>query len=320
MNTPVVFCIFNRPDVTHRVFETIRQAAPSQLFVISDGPRPDRPGEGEKVEACRQIATNVDWSCDLKTNFADQNLGCRRRIQSGLDWVFEQVEEAIILEDDCLPHPSFFAYCEELLARFREDRRIATISGTNQAVIPRTSDSYIFSRYTHSWGWATWRRYWGQYDREMSGWPERGRRWIRNLEPTKHADKFWAFNFQGVHDGTIDTWDFQSIYTIWKNDWLSVIPHENLITNLGFTLDATHSNEPGHPMAEQPCGNPVFPLIHPAKIERDSVYDSELSAKLVSIYHVPLRTRLSWRLTAATPRPVWNAARNVKRFLTGWRG
>ena len=125
LQTPVVFLIFNRPDTTQRVFSAIAKAKPDTLLVVADGPRPDHPEDVEKCAAAQEVVDRVDWSCDLRRNYAEVNLGCRNRVSSGLDWVFENVDEAIVLEDDCLPHPTFFQFCEELLHRYRHDERIA---------------------------------------------------------------------------------------------------------------------------------------------------------------------------------------------------
>src|SRR5512139_3287315 len=171
LKTPVAFIIFNRPDTAERVFAEIAKARPPKLLVVADGPRANRSGEAEKCAATRAIIDRVDWDCEVLTNFSDTNLGCKNRVSSGIDWVFEQVPEAIILEDDCLPHPTFFRFCEELLERYRDDERIGMISGDNfQLGQKRTDASYYFSRYNHIWGWASWRRAWRHYDREASAW------------------------------------------------------------------------------------------------------------------------------------------------------
>src|SRR5262245_4967250 len=165
MNTAVALIIFNRPDVTRRLVEVVARARPKQLLVIGDGPRPDRPGEAEKCEETRAIVDRVDWSCDVLTNYSPINLGVGTRPATGLRWVFEQVESAIILEDDCIPHPTFFRYCEELLERYRDDQRVMHISGDNWNFNrqPRPF-SYFFSNYCYSCGWATWRRAFRHYD------------------------------------------------------------------------------------------------------------------------------------------------------------
>ncbi|OUC08639.1 hemolytic protein HlpA-like protein, partial [Litorilinea aerophila] len=165
MQTPVIFLIFNRPDTTAQVFAEIAKARPRRLLVVADGPRPHRPDDVEKCSATRAVIERVDWPCEVSCDFAEENLGGRRRISSGLTWAFSQVEAAIVLEDDCLPHPTFFPFCEELLNRYCHDERIMAITGDNfQFGRSRTKYSYYFSRYFHSWGWATWRRAWQHYD------------------------------------------------------------------------------------------------------------------------------------------------------------
>src|SRR5215831_13781675 len=166
---PVALFVFNRPKLTATVYERIRAARPRRLLVVADGPRPFRPEDRQLCRATRQIVSAPDWACELLTNFADENLGCGRRMSSGLDWVFQQCSEAIILEDDCVPCESFFSFCSEMLNRYREDARIMHVSGNNfQDGRTRGRGSYFFSRYTLSWGWATWRRAWSHYDVKVS--------------------------------------------------------------------------------------------------------------------------------------------------------
>ena len=169
---PVAFFIFKRPALTARVFERIRAAKPPRLLVVADGPRPSRPEEAQLCEATRKVVSTPDWPCELLVNFADENLGNRRRLSSGLNWVFEQCDQAIILEDDCLPSASFFPFCSEMLNRYRDDARIMHISGDNFQDGHRSgTGSYYFSRYSLSWGWASWRRAWRHYDVALSMWP-----------------------------------------------------------------------------------------------------------------------------------------------------
>jgi hypothetical protein len=187
LRTPVAFIIFNCPETTDRVFEQIAKAKPSKLLVIADGPRENSPGEAERCAAVRSIIDNVDWDCEVLTNYSDVNLGCKRRIASGLDWVFDTVEEAIILEDDCLPDPTFFRFCDELLEKYRDDERITMISGDNfQFDRKKTDSSYYFSRDPHIWRWASWRHVWKNYDVDMQLWPEiRDGGWLNYLETQK---------------------------------------------------------------------------------------------------------------------------------------
>jgi len=265
LTTPVAFIIFNRPDTTERVFAEIAKAKPPKLLVVADGPRANRSGEADKVAATRAIIKHVDWDCEVLTNFSEVNLGCMRRPSSGIDWVFDQVPEAIILEDDCLPQSTFFRFCEELLERYRNDERIGMISGDNfQFGQKRTEASYYFSRYTHTWGWASWRRAWKYYDCEAAGWPTlRDGGWLDVLLGKSNERKYWAKVFQAVHEGRIDTaWDYQWTLTCWAQGMLTVLPNVNLISNVGFGGDGTHTH--GASIYADMKVEPMdFPLRHP---------------------------------------------------------
>ncbi len=161
LKTTIAFLIFNRPDATERVFEEIGKAKPPMLLVIADGPRAQVPEDAEKCAASRAIIEQADWDCRIVKNYSDINMGCRNRVSSGLNWVFDTVEKAIILEDDCLPSPSFFRFCQELLTYYQDDVRVMTINGTNWQLGWKIGDgSYYFSRFNLIWGWATWRRAW----------------------------------------------------------------------------------------------------------------------------------------------------------------
>jgi hypothetical protein len=212
--------------------------------VVGDGPRANREGEAAKVAATRAIINRVDWPCEVLTNFSEINLGCKVRVSSGLDWVFEQVPEAIILEDDCLPHPTFFRFCQELLERYRHDDRFGLICGTTLSKIDSKEDSYYFSRYPHIWGWASWRRVWKNYDVEM----KKLDLLLNNVDfqksfHTKAEYKHWANCFQSVRDEKINTWDAQVVYMAFINAMLSIYPADNLISNIGFGEDATHTTD-----------------------------------------------------------------------------
>jgi hypothetical protein len=273
MKTPVAFFIFRRPDTTEKVFEAIRQAKPSKLFVVADGPRPDRPGEAEKCAAARAIIERVDWECEVLKNYSDINLGCKHRVASGLSWVFEKVEEAIILEDDCLPHLTFFRFCEELLDYYRDDKRIMAISGDNSRRIGqrRTEDSYYFSHWTVIWGWATWKRAWQHYDVTMKLWPlVKEGNWLRDILRNERALKIWDKIFTLVYDGKIDTWDYQWKFTCWLQSGINIISNVNLISNCGFTAEATHTKTPNPLRSNAPLEAMNFPLQHPPFVIGDT--------------------------------------------------
>ena len=269
--TPVVFIIFNRPDTTELVFAEIAKAKPPKLLVVGDGPRVNRAGEAEKVEAARAIIDRVDWDCEVLTNFSEVNLGCKRRVSSGIDWVFEQVEEAIILEDDCLPDPTFFRFCQELLERYRHDQRIGMISGDNFQFGRRCNDdSYYFSKYSHIWGWASWRDRWaGSYDVMMAKWPRiRDDGCLANMVDNTLEAIYWKIIFERVHRGEIDTWDYQWVFAKWVEGRMSILPAVNLISNVGFGRDATHTTWDSV-LANLARKSICFPLAHPIGVFRN---------------------------------------------------
>ena len=271
--TPVVFLIFNRPDTTQKVFEAIRGAKPPKLLVVADGARADKLGEVEKCAATRAIIDQVDWECEVLTNYSDVNLGCRKRVSSGLDWVFKQVEEAIILEDDCLPHPSFFRYCQELLEKYRDDESIMMISGDNfQFGRKRTEYSYYFSRYGHCWGWGSWRRAWTKYDDSMQSWSElKNSSWLNDVLQNEQAVAYWTKIFQSVEEG-FSSWAYIWLFTLWANHGLTILPHVNLVSNIGFG-SGTHTTMSNSPFANMPVTAMNFPLKHPATIQRNADAD-----------------------------------------------
>jgi hypothetical protein len=267
-STPIAFIIFNRPDTTARVFETIRQAQPEKLLVVADGPRAERQEEAEKCAKTRAIIDRVDWDCQVLTNYSDINLGCKRRVSSGIDWVFSQVEEAIILEDDCLPAPSFFQFCQTLLEYYRHDDRISMIGGTNyQQGHSRTDYSYYFSKYAHIWGWATWRRAWRDYDVNIATWPEcRQHHLLQATFCDRYEQKSWEDAFDCIYAGEIDTWDYQWVYTCFSQHRLSIVPNRNLISNIGFGAGATHTFDDS-PWANIPSED-IWEIVHPKLITR----------------------------------------------------
>lgn len=295
LRTPVAFIIFNRPDTTERVFREIARARPSKLLVIGDGPRPDRPGEAERVAVTRAIIERVDWDCEVLTNFSEVNLGCKRRVSSGIDWVFEQVEEAIILEDDCLPEPSFFRFCDEMLERYRDDERVALISGDNFQFGRKCGEaSYYFSRYVHIWGWASWRRAWRHYDREARVWPafRDGDGLLRVLGKRPHEIRYWSNIMDVIHAGKIDTWDYQWVLTVWARGMVSVLPQKNLISNIGFGVDATHTH--GTSVFANMVTEPMsFPLRHPHSIEPNRAADDRTANQMFS---APLLQRIGRKI------------------------
>ena len=293
MLTPVALIIFNRPDTTERVFEEIRRARPPKLLVVADGPRADMPGEAERCAAARAIIDGVDWDCEVLKNYSDVNMGCKRRVSSGLDWVFDTVPEAIILEDDCLPDPTFFRFCEELLERYRDDLRVAMISGDNfQFGKHRTTHGYYFSRYTHIWGWASWRRAWKNYDVNVGLWPEiRDGGWLDDMLGDPRAARYWSGMFEMAYRGGADTWDYQWLFACWAQGGLTVLPNVNLVSNIGFGGGGTHTAGISR-LADMAVENMPFPLSHPPYMFRDSVADRATEDEQFSGSKVPAHIML----------------------------
>lgn len=297
LTTPVAFIVFNRPDTAARVLAEIAKAKPPKLLVVGDGPRSNRRGEADKVAETRALLKLVDWDCEVITHFSDVNLGCKRRVSTGIDWIFEQVEEAIILEDDCLPEPSFFRFCQEMLERYRNDKRVGTISGDNFQFGRRYgNESYYFSKYLHVWGWASWRDRWqDSYDVNMKFWPrmrDEGR--LVDIVGDGREAVYWHKVFERVYQGEIDTWDYQWVFANWLHGRVSILPAVNMISNIGFDQNATHTTGTSE-LANMTTEPMLFPLIHPVGFFKNMRAD-EFSKK--KCFRVPLWKRVRGKLLA----------------------
>jgi hypothetical protein len=277
LEIPVALLVFNRPDTTARVFEAVRQARPRTLLVVSDGPRSDRPGEAERCAEVRSIVERVDWPCEVRRDISPTNLGCGRRISSGLDWVFREVDRAIVLEDDCLPHPDFFRFSATLLERYADDERVMMLGGTNFLGDRFPAEaSYLFSRYFPVWGWATWRRAWAKYDFGMTAWPAlRATAQVASFYPQPYVREHVIDIFDAAHRGAVDTWDYQWFHACLFNGGLCAIPRRNLVSNIG------HAG--AHPNVLALLELPVFPLepgelVGPRLVFPDRRYDDAILA------------------------------------------
>lgn len=268
---PVLLLIFNRPDLTAQVMDRIRQAEPPKLFVGADGPRADHPGDAESCEEAREVAARVDWDCEVHTLFRGENLGCKRAVSSAITWFFEHVEAGIILEDDCVPHPTFFPYCAELLQRYRDDERVMTVSGNNFQPDDKVYDhSYYFSAYMHCWGWATWRRAWEHYDGQIPEWESlRNTGWLNGWLGTEEEAEYWRGIFDRVAHGEVDSWAYPWTFSCWREHSLQILPAFNLVSNIGFGGQSTHTKNTDTAVANLPVVSMSFPLEHPSAIVRD---------------------------------------------------
>jgi hypothetical protein len=241
--TPVLLLIFNRPELTRIVFQRIRALRPTRLFVSADGPRADRAGEAARCEAARAVTEAVDWECGVERRYLPLNLGCGLAVASGITWFFDRVEDGIILEDDVLPDPSFFPFCEALLERYRGHPRVMHISGSNvQLGRRRGRASYYASRYSHNWGWATWRSAWRHYDfalDRLQAFQEANR--IAGITPDSLEQRYWLETFEKHRLGLVDNWDAQWMFTVWDRDGVALLPDRNLTSHIGVGPDATHA-------------------------------------------------------------------------------
>ena len=273
LTTPILLLVFNRPETTKRVLAEVRKAKPTHLYVAADGPRQNVARENERCEAARAAATAIDWPCEVQTLFREKNLGCRSAVNSGLDWFFSKEEEGIILEDDCLPDPSFFRFAGELLARYRADDRVAMISGTNYLLDKLQIDSsYCFSRYFSVWGWSSWRRVWETHDKSMKQWQAvRSTNWLGRLYRQGFMQRHMKKTFDLASSGAIDTWDIQFAFSCLLGGRVAVVPRVNLISNIGFTGTHTSGDRRNNDLPRFSLSDE--PMSHPSAVQPDPRYD-----------------------------------------------
>tara|TARA_B100000524_G_scaffold316971_1_gene195780 strand:- start:20 stop:946 length:927 start_codon:yes stop_codon:yes gene_type:complete len=278
LNTAVLFLVFNRLETTKKVFKAIRKAQPPRIYVAADGPRENKAGELQKVRETRDyIIQNIDWECRVFTLFRENNLGCKVAVSSAIEWFFDHENQGIILEDDCLPSLSFFWFCEELLEKYKDDYRIGHISGNNfQNGIKRGGYDYYYSIYNHIWGWASWSSRWKNYDVNLENFDNSD--FIEAMFQDKKTIKYWKDIYIKMKDKLIDTWDYQWTFSIWKQKQLSIIPNINLVKNIGFGVDATHTTQ------ETEFSNienhEIYLKDHPDYIEQNKFAD-DLTSKIM---------------------------------------
>ena len=278
LNTAVLFLVFNRLDTTKQVFASIRQAKPPRLYVAADGARETKDGEEQKVKAVRDyVMSNIDWECEVKTLFRESNFGCKMAVSGSIDWFFENEEMGIILEDDCLPSQSFFWFCEELLERYKDDYKISLITGDGRGTKDLQIESdYDFNQYPLIWGWASWKRTWDKYDILMSDWPENKIKVIEKISSLKGTRKYWTNAFENTYNSKINTWDYQLAYSILSNSGLCIVPKVNLIKNIGFGEDATHTFDPN----SNDANIAHYELNFPLKLKNTVSVNQKISSKL----------------------------------------
>jgi hypothetical protein len=285
---------FNRPKKTQRIFEAVRAAAPRRLYVAADGPRRDVASDSDRCMRTRMVLENVDWPCDVQRLYQPSNLGCKRGVGTAIDWFLANEESGIILEDDCLPSPDFFPFCAELLERYRDTPEVMMIGGHNLLGVSESSASYLFSRTAPIWGWATWRRAWAQYDPAMTRWAEpEARAVVRSRMPAIEY-RITGQRFDSVYEGSLDTWDYGWAFAVLVDGGVSAVPTRNLVSNIGFDTEATHTRRPSLHEGAVATHRLEFPLRHPHSTAPDNDFEQALFK-----HRFPLARRL---VTTLPPR------------------
>lgn len=288
METAILLLIFNRPETTSQVLEQIRQAKPTRLYVAADGPRKSVNADTVKCAQAREVVTKgVDWPCEVKTLFREENLGCGVAVYEAITWFFKQEEQGIILEDDCLVDTSFFPFCKNLLAKYKEEESVMGISASNHQNGKQRGDaSYYFSKYHHGWGWASWSRAWDKFSFDLSRWkPEEIEARIKEKMKNREESDYWLSVYENVKQGVTDIWDYQWLISIWMNDGVSITPNQNLVDNIGFGESATHTRA-SHAMIKGTKRGSLPLIAHPASRSVDEKADWYTFRHH---YHVPPR-------------------------------
>jgi hypothetical protein len=290
--TPVLFIVFNRPDTTEKVFEGIRSMKPAKLYVAADAPRKGNAKDEKNCKETRSIVEQVDWDCEVKKLYRDENLGCFKAVSGAIDWFFSHEEQGIILEDDCLPNEDFFSFCEEMLERFKDTPEVISINGSNLGYHLKNGNSYTFSRFMNMWGWATWRRSAQAIDYSLEAWEKKANKllFLHNRLGNSLVDldinwyKYWQHKFDYITQKEKITWDWQWNFHQIEHKQLSIVPGVNLVSNIGFSADATHTFKEDNHASNIPFEKLKYPLHHPADMKVDLEYEEDY-VKWIWCYH-----------------------------------
>lgn len=244
LSVAVLFIIYNRLETTQKVFESLAKAKPSKLYIASDGPNSNKFEDEKKVKSVRKfVYESINWSCDVKTLFQESNIGCALNVKTSIDWFFDNEEYGIIIEDDVFPSHSFYWYCEELLKKYENDYRIGMISGNNHINFNNINESYLFSKHKGIWGWATWKRAWDNMDFDMS-WlvsPYKNDI-IKNMGHGYRSYVHWKNAINHIKNQIVDTWGWKWYFSLAAYNQLCIFPKYNLVANMGFGDNATHTH------------------------------------------------------------------------------
>ena len=285
--TPILLITFNRPDHARQVLQEIRKQQPAQLFVCQDGAREGNALDQDHMQQVRDVINElVDWPCELHTLYQEKNLGCGQGPTAGISWFFSQVEMGVILEDDCIPHPDFFSYCDELLKKYKYDSRVSFIGGCNHQLPVSLDESYSFMGGHHqTWGWATWRRTWEQFDYNLTRWDEKQfKNVIRRYYKDNRQRAYWMNIYEQVKRNRMNEscWDYQFYFSCWEKGQLAICPNVNLVSNVGFGYDATHTNGENNALLSVQTTS-ILPLKHPNEVK----YNQKLDDFMMRTYIIP---------------------------------
>ena len=311
--TPILLIVFNRAETARQVFDEIRKVKPKHLFIAADGPRPDKKDDEKNCSDTRDIVKLVDWECEVKTLFQKDNLGCGVGPATAINWFFDHFDEGIILEDDCLPAPGFFTFCQAMLERYRHDENIFHVSGNNfQLGRKRGNASYYFSKYTGTWGWATWKRAWKYYQFKIKNLDSfLSQKKLNKVVQSKNERAYWIKIFRSMEALDIDTWDYQWTFTVWDQEALAIFPNTNLVKNIGFMENATHTFDPESLLANIKLGS-MDEIIHPTEIVRDKKADSFFYSKVLHVeYKKHHRNKSGYR------RFIIRVSRRLNKIVNG---
>ena len=271
---PILLINFNRPRHTQRIVDALRPLKPSMLYVAIDGPRSDRPEDKGLVQQVAAVINNqINWPCEVRKLVRAENLGCREGVSSAISWFFNSENEGIILEDDCLPKEVFFAFCKDLLERHRNDDRVMHITGFNRFPERRPVQSYFFSKNPGVWGWASWRRAWRLYDKDLGLLEDAiqsGR--ILAMYPNPVERMYKLKKLRQIKSNNLDTWDYQWEFSIRVHNGLAIKPNKNLIQNIGLDSEATHTSNKEF-LGKAPVSALEFPLEPPKSLRQDRAKD-----------------------------------------------
>lgn len=284
-NIPILFVFFNRKDIALKAFAEVRKTKASRIYLAQDGPR--RNEEAETVTDVRKaIIDAIDWQCEVHTLFREKNLGCSLGVKTAIDWLMENEEYGIVLEDDCIANNSFFRYMEDMLLNYKDDQRIGMVAGSNLIKGFKPRFSYHFSRFKSCWGWGTWRRAWTNMDMDMSWRKEHIKDVINNSGFNGEHNSKWYFQLKCIDHDYVSAWDWQWYFTLAAQNQLCIYPSVNLVTNIGNDAEATHTSFGVTAVESKELH---FPLNRPVIVAPDVEFDRLFSRNENTMYYIAIR-------------------------------